>query len=59
MTVNDLKEILNKYPEDTIVMYRHNQYGRIDIDEIDYKEENLLTGGIVKTLTLEASFEED
>lgn len=59
MTVKELKEILDKYPDDVIVMYQHNKYGRIDIDEVDYKEENLLTGGIIKTLTLEASFEED
>jgi len=59
MTVKELKEILNKHPEDAVVMYRHNKYSRIDIDEIDYKEENLLSGGTIKTLTLEASFEED
>ena len=46
------------YPEESIVMYRHNKFGRIDIDEIDYKEEELLSGEKVKTLTLEASFEE-
>lgn len=58
MTIKELKEILDKYPEDTVVMYRHNKYSRIDIDEIDYKEENLLSGGTIKTLTLEASFKE-
>jgi len=59
MTVKELKEILNKYSEDAVVMYRHNKYGRIDVDEIDYKEENLLSGETIKTFTLEASFEED
>ena len=58
MTIKELKEILDVYPEEAIVMYRHNKFGRIDIDEIDYKEEHLLSGETVKTLTLEASFEE-
>ena len=58
MTVKELKEILNMHPEEATVMYRHNKFGRIDIDEIDYKEEELLSGKKVKTLTLEASFEE-
>lgn len=58
MTIKELKEILDMYPEESIVMYRHNKFGRIDIDEIDYKEEELLSGEKVKTLTLEASFEE-
>ena len=58
MTIKELKEILEVYPEDSIVMYRHNKFGRIDIDEIDYKEEELISGEKVKTLTLEASFEE-
>lgn len=59
MTVKELKDILEHYPEDSIVMYRHNKYGRVDVDEIDYKEEVLLSGNIIKCLTLEASFEED
>ena len=58
MTIKELKEILNKHPEESIVMYRHNKFGRVDIDEIDYKEEELLSGEKIKTLTLEASFEE-
>lgn len=58
MTIKELKETLEVYPEDSIVMYRHNKFGRIDIDEIDYKEEELISGEKVKTLTLEASFEE-
>ena len=59
MTVKELKELLSNYPENSIVMYRHNKYGRIDIDTINYKEEILLTGNCIKTVTLEASFEED
>lgn len=58
MTIKELKEILNVYPEETIVMYRHNKYGRIDIDEIDFKEEEMPSREKIKTLTLEASFEE-
>lgn len=58
MTIKELKGILDVYPEEATVMYRHNKFGRIDIDEIDYKEEELLSGKKVKTLTLEASFEE-
>lgn len=58
MIIRELKELLNSYPEEAIVMYRHNKFGRIDIDEIDYKEEELLSGKRIKTLTLEASFEE-
>ena len=59
MTIKELKEIIEKYPEDSIVMYRHNKYGRIDVDEIDYKEEELLSGEKIKTFTLEGSFEEE
>lgn len=58
MTIKELKEMLDKYPEDAIVMYRHNKYGRIDIDKIDYKEENTASKHF-KSLILEASFEED
>ena len=59
MLVKELKEILNNYSDDCIVMYRHNKHGRIDIDNIDYKEEHLLSGEVIKTLTLEANFKED
>jgi hypothetical protein len=59
MTIKELKEILTVYPDDAVVMYYHNKYGRVDIDEIDYKEEELLSENKIKTLTLEASFEED
>lgn len=59
MTVKELIDILLKYPEDTTVVYRHNKYGRIDIDYADFTEEVLLSGEKIKLLTLEASFEED
>lgn len=58
MTIKELKEILDKYPNDTIVMFRHNIYSTVDIDEIDYKEEHLLSGKTLKRFILEASFEE-
>ena len=59
MTNKELKDILFKYPEDCIVMYRHNKFGRIDIDYVDFIEEELLSGEKIKTIVLEASFEED
>ena len=59
MTIKDLKSILDEYPEDSIVMYRHNKYGRVDIDKVTYNEEELLTGSVIKTLTLEATFKEN
>ena len=59
MTVKELKEILDKYPDDCVVMYRHNKHGRIDINYIDYKEEYLLSGDKIQTITLEASSEEN
>ena len=59
MTVKELKEIIASCPDDAIVTYRHNQYGRIDVDYIDYKEEERLSGKKEWILTLEAEFEED
>ena len=59
MTIKELKEILERYPDDALITYRHNKYGRMDVDEIDYREETLLSGKKVKLFTLEASFEED
>lgn len=59
MTVKELKVILDQYPEESIVMYKHNKYSRVDIDKINYQEETLLSGECIKTLTLEASFKED
>lgn len=59
MTIRELKEALQSLPEDSIVTYRHNKYGRIDIDAISFEEEKTLTGNTIKLITLEASFEED
>ena len=59
MIIKELKEILERYPDDALITYRHNEYGRMDVDEIDYREETLLSGKKVKLFTLEASFEED
>ena len=59
MTIKELKKVLDRYPDDAIITYRHNEYGRLDVDEIDYREETLLSGKKIKIFTLEASFEED
>lgn len=59
MTIKELKEILERYPDDALITYRHNEYGRMDVDEIDYKEEMLFSGKKIRLFTLEASFEED
>ena len=59
MTVKELIEILKKQPKDAIVMYRHNKYGRIDIDTVDYSEEQLLFGCKIKTVTLEGKVKEN
>lgn len=59
MTVKELINILKQKPLDAIVMYRHNKYGRIDIDNIVYTEEQLLFGNKIKTITLEGKTEED
>lgn len=59
MTNKELKDILMKYPEDCIVIYRHNIRGRIDIDYIDYTEETSPAGNKYRLLTLEGSFEEE
>lgn len=53
MTVKELIDLLKKQPKDAVVMYRHNRYGRIDIDELRYSEEELLFGKKIKTVTLE------
>ena len=53
MTVKELMDLLKKQPSDAIVMYRHNKYGRIDIEEVNYTEEELLFGHKIKTVTLE------
>lgn len=59
MTVKELKEILERVPEDAIVTYRHNKHGRIDVDKIDYRTETLLSGTNVNIFTLEAKFSEE
>ena len=59
MTNKELIDILSKYPDDCIVMYRHNEHGRIDIDFVDSTEETLLSGEKIHTVILEATFEED
>ena len=59
MTIRELKECLNNYPEDTLITYRHNQHGRIDIDTLNYKEETDLKGNRFQILTFEASFSEE
>ena len=59
MTVKELMEKLLMVPQDAIVMYQHNKYGRIDIDSIDYQQEMLMSGKIILTLTLKGEFKED
>ena len=59
MTNKELKEILDKYPDNCIIAYRHNKHGRIDVDEVSHKEELTLSGKAIQVITLEASFEED
>ena len=58
MNVGELVAILTQYPEDAIVMYRHNKYGRIDIDTVIYAEEEM-NDKVIHTLTLEGKAEED
>ena len=59
MTVKELIVILNKQPEDAVVMYRHNKYGRIDIDKVVYTEDEMLFGYKLKTVTLEGEAKEN
>ena len=59
MTVKELIEALKEYPNDAYVMYRHNQYGRIDIDTIIRTEEELLFGRKIQTVTLEGEAKEN
>ena len=58
MTNKELQEILSQYPDDSIVMYRHNQCGRIDIDAVVCKEEYMISENVISTITLEGSFDE-
>ena len=57
MTVKELISILKKQPDDAVVMYRHNEHGRINVDEVFYAEEKLLFGQKIKTVTLEGKKE--
>ena len=59
MTVDELITKLMKVPQDAIVMYRHNKYGRINVDKINFEEELMYSGGYVRTVTLEGNCEED
>ena len=59
MTAKELRDMLENYPDDCIIMYRHNKYGRIDVDKVEYREETLPSGNTMNTLTFEATFEED
>lgn len=59
MTVEELVNKLLSLPQESIVMYRHNKYGRIDIDTVDFQQELMVSGGYLRTVTLEGKFEED
>ena len=59
MTVEELMQELAKCSPDAIVMYRHNKYGRVDIDTIEYKQEEIASGNYIYTVTLEGIYEED
>lgn len=59
MTVKELMVELEKMPEDATVMYKHNQYGRVDIDTVTYDEEKLYSTDCFKTVTFEGSYKED
>ena len=58
MTAEELIAKLSKLPKDSIVMYRHNKYGRIDIDKIDFQEEIMYSGKHICTVTLEGKYKE-
>ena len=59
MTVEELINKLSKLPQDSIVMYKHNKYGRIDIDAVDFQQELMYSGGYIRTVTLSGRYEED
>ena len=59
MTVEELIQELSKLPQESIVMYRHNKYGRIDIDTVDFEQELKYSGGYMRTVTLSGKYEED
>ena len=53
MTVKELINKLQYLPDNAIVTYRHNQYGRIDVTTMDYQDEVLLSGQHIAIVTLE------
>lgn len=59
MTVDELIQKLINLPQDAIVTYRHNQYGRIDVDTVEFAQELLYSGGYIRTVTLSGKYEED
>ena len=59
MTVDELIQKLINLPQDAIVTYRHNQYGRIDVDTVEFTQELLYSGGYIRTVTLSGKYEED
>lgn len=60
MTVEELIYKLMKLPQESIVMYRHNKYGRIDIDTVEFEQELLASGGgYIRTVTLSGKYKED
>ena len=59
MTVKELIDELKRFPTDAVVMYRHNKYGRIDIDKVLFSEEEMLFGYKIKTVTLEGETKEN
>lgn len=59
MTVEELISELMKLPQESIVMYRHNKYGRIDIDTVEFEQELMCSGSYIKTVTLSGKYEED
>ena len=58
MTVKELKEKLNEYPDDAIVSYYHNVYASIFIEEVYLHEDTTLTGTVSKTVVLAGAKED-
>lgn len=59
MTVKELINLLKKLPQDATVTYRHNQHGRIDVDEVYASTEKMLFGQIKNFVTFKGKSEED
>ena len=59
MTVDDLVQKLINMPQDVIITYRHNQYGRIDVDTVEFEQELMYSGGYIRIVTLSGKAEED